>query len=106
MSNSDWVAQILAMTTDELAERNGAGLLAQQLQTTLRDKLADSRTHADEVRAYVKANAGGLAVYWLAREAQRQGRKTMRADDIIGAMDRAQTLDPNLSVAADNGADS
>lgn len=86
MSNPDWVAQILAMTTDELAERNGAGLLAQQLQATLRDKLVDSRAHADEVCAYVKANAGGLAVYWLAYEAQRRGRKTLRVDDILGAM--------------------
>ena len=89
MSNAEWRDGILAATTAELVERNGAELLAQQLQATLRDKLADNRTHADEVRAYMKANAGGLAVYWLAREARRQGRKTMRVDDILGAMTAA-----------------
>ena len=39
------------------------------------------------------ANRGGLAVYWLAHEAKRQGRKTMRVADILAAMESAKEAD-------------
>ena len=85
--NPNFRAEILAMTTAELAERNGAGLLAQQLQSAARDDEADVARHEAEVRAYIAANRGGLAVYWLAHEAKRQGRKTLRVADILAAME-------------------
>ena len=97
MSDPKWVEQILAMTTAELAERNGAELLAHQLQSELRHEQRRIEYHAEEVRAYMKANAGGLAVYWLAHEAKRQGRKTLRVADILAAMDDVQALDPESS---------
>jgi len=90
VSNPKWVAEILAMTTDELAERNGAGLLAHQLQNVLRQEQRRIEYHAEEMHACMKANAGGLAVYRLAHEAKRRGRKTLRVDDIIAAMASAE----------------
>ena len=87
--NPHFRAEILAMTTAELAERNGAGLLAQQLQSAARDDEADIARHEAEVRAYMAANRGGLSVYWLAHEAKRQGRKTLRVADILAAMEEA-----------------
>ena len=91
--NPRFRAEILAMATAELAERNGAGLLAQQLQSAAREDAADSERHAAEVRAYIAANRGGLAVYWLAHEAKRQGRKTLRVADILAAMESAKEAD-------------
>ena len=102
MSNPQWRAEVLAMTTAELADRNGAGLLALQLQNVLRDEMAREHGHAQEL-AYIKAHNGGLAVYWLAHEARRQGRKTLRVDDILAAMESASTLKSQSSVAADKG---
>ena len=93
MSNPEWRSQILAMTTAELAERNGAGLLAHQLQEELRHELRRIEYHAEEMHAYMKANRGGLAVYWLAHEAKRQGRKTLRVADILAAMETAKGAD-------------
>lgn len=93
MSDPQWRAQILAMTTAELAERNGAGLLAHQLQEELRHELRRIEYHAEEMHAYMRANRGGLAVYWLAHEAKRQGRKTLRVADILAAMDAAKEGD-------------
>ena len=91
--NPNFRAEILAMTTAELAERNGAGLLAQQLQSAARDDEADVARHEAEVRAYIAANRGGLAVYWLAHEAKRQGRKTLRVADVLAAMESAKGAD-------------
>ena len=88
--NPNFRAEILAMPTAELAERNGAHLLAQQLQSQLRAEMTEGRAHAAEVAAYIAANRGGLAVYWLAHEAKRQGRKTLRVDDILAAMESAK----------------
>ena len=91
--NTHFRAEILAMTTAELAERNGAELLAQQLQSAARDDEADIARHEAEVRAYIAANRGGLAVYWLAHEAKRQGRKTLRVADTLAAMESAKGAD-------------
>ena len=87
MSNPQWRDEILAMSTTELGQRNGEGLLALQLQSALRDEEDTAKRHAAEVASYAKANRGGLAVYWLAYEAARQGRKTLRVADILAAME-------------------
>lgn len=50
--------------------------------------------HEADVRAYIAANRGGLAVYWLAHEAKRQGRKTLRVADILAAMESAKEPQP------------
>lgn len=91
--NPNFRAEILAMTTAELAERNGAGLLAAQLQSAARDDIEIEDRHDRELRAYIAANRGGLAVYWLAHEAKRQGRKTLRVADILAAMESAKGAD-------------
>lgn len=86
MSNAEWRAGILAATTAELVERNGADFLAYLLQKAVQEQRDLIARHGTELRLWREANAGGLAVYWLAREAKRQGRKTLRVDDILGAM--------------------
>ena len=78
---------------DQLAERNGAELLAKQSQSAARDDAARIAHHEAEVRAYIAANRGGLAVYWLAHEAKRQGHKTLRVADILAAMESAKGAD-------------
>ena len=44
----------------------------EELQSAARDDEADIARHEAEVRAYMSANRGGLAVYWLAHEAARR----------------------------------
>ena len=78
---------------DQLAERNGAELLAKQSQSAARDDAARIAHHEAEVRAYIAANRGGLAVYWLAHEAKRQCHKTLRVADILAAMESAKGAD-------------
>ena len=93
MSNPQWRDEILAMSTTALGQRNGEGLLALQLQSALRDEIETAERHDRELRAYIAANRGGLAVYWLAHEAKRQGRKTLRVADILAAMESAKEAD-------------
>ena len=76
--NPHFRAEILAMTTAELAERNGAELLAQQLQSAARDDAARIAHHEAEVRAYIAANRGGLAVYWLAHQTTAHAHPSRR----------------------------
>ena len=85
--NPHFTAEILAMTTAELAERNGAELLAHQLQAALRDRQAESRAHAEEMAAYVAANRAGLAIYHYVRGLHRNGRKSAWVHDLMGIYD-------------------
>ena len=93
MSSKEWRDGILNATTEELVANNGAEFLACLLQRAVqeqRDLIARNRA---EVRAYMRANRGGLAVYWLAHEAKRQGRKALRVADILAAMESAKEAD-------------
>lgn len=93
MSNAEWRDGILAATTAELVANNGAEFLAVLLKKAVQEQRDLIARHGTEFRLWREANAGGLAVYWLAREAQRQGRKTLRVDDILGAMAAAGEAD-------------
>lgn len=73
----------LDYTTEELAERNGAGLLAMQLQMLQRDYNEASRRHYEELHRIrlelTQAERIGLRVL----AARDRGRKTLRIDSLI-----------------------
>lgn len=73
----------LMMTAEELAQRNGANLLAHQLQTELRDKIERAQEHADEMRALQAQLDEAQRVGIKAMRAQRDGRKTVRLSDLM-----------------------
>jgi hypothetical protein len=73
----------LDYTTEDLAERNGAALLATQLQTLQRNYNDSARRHGqqlcDILAELTQAERIGLKVI----KAQAEGRKTVRIDQLI-----------------------
>jgi hypothetical protein len=73
----------LDYTTDDLAERNGASLLAQQLQSLQREYNESVRRHYEQlhrIRAELtKAERIGLKVM----DAKGRGRKTIHIDKLL-----------------------
>lgn len=73
----------LDYTAEDLAERNGARLLATQLQMLQREHNEMARRHFEQLHAIrlelTKAEKIGLAVL----DAQRTGRKTVRIDALV-----------------------
>ena len=93
MSSREWRDGILAATTAELVANNGADFLACLLKKAVQEQRDLIYNHHAELDLYTRANRGGLAVYWLAHEAKRQGRKTLRVADILAAMESAKGAD-------------
>lgn len=73
----------LDYTSEDLAQRNGARLLAQQIQTLQIQYNESARRHDTQLRAIraelTKAEKIGLAVM----DAKRAGRKTVRIDTLL-----------------------
>ncbi|HEX9154129.1 MAG TPA: hypothetical protein VF819_01120 [Nitrospira sp.] len=75
----------LDYTTEDLARRNGAGLLAMQLQTLQREHNESVHRHDERIRniraELTRAERIGLAVL----RAEADGRKTVRIDKLTEA---------------------
>lgn len=74
----------LMMTAEELAQRNGANLLATQLQYELREKVERARSHVDEMRSIRTQLSEAQLIGVRVMQAKRDGRKTVRIADLLG----------------------
>lgn len=77
----------LDYTTEDLAQRNGANLLASQLQTLQRDHNATLERHAKELarmREYLK---GAALIGHNVLKARLDGRKTVRIEEVTKGVD-------------------
>lgn len=72
----------LDYTTDDLAKRNGAHLLANQLQTLQRDHNSTLERHAQEKAEMRKYLKGAALIGHRVIKAQSDGRKTVRIEDL------------------------
>ena len=73
----------LMMTVEELAQRNGANLLAHQLQTELRNKIERAQEHADELEATCTQLNQAQRIGIEVMRAHHNGRKTIRLADLL-----------------------
>lgn len=73
----------LDFDTADLAERNGAHLLATQLQSLQREHNASLHRHEEEISGIRAQLTQAEKIGLRALKAQRDGRKTVRLDSLM-----------------------